>query len=226
MKKAVQVITAIAGSMFCLTLQAKAELPAFWQLSEGVWHSHNMYMDGKFAVKIPDYESVVTIAVKDDEVITTEDKFYPAGYFNGAAIGLDIPAKSGVHLVQTTRASLDSKGIAEEQAAAGAPVRTITTPLDGSSAFYTVSDKITGDTSYRMLISYPQNNARIVVNMGLQPVEPGNAAGALRGLSVFNGVKLPGSEKQALLKQLETVYNATVTVVREADGQFRVADNL
>lgn len=26
--------------------------------------------------------------------------------------------------------------------------------------------------------------------------------------------------------QLETVYNATVTVVREADGQFRVADNL
>ncbi|WP_342806213.1 hypothetical protein [Alteromonas sp. M12] len=199
----------------------------FWTVQQGHWLSENTYMDGKFNTKIKHYGTIFSIDVNATEASITERKFYPPGYFPGSAVGLEIPESMGVQLVQISKAhsvnNLQAPGsvVFSPLNAYRAGTEDKIQPITQNSALFTSTNKSTKQLAYQMLISLPNPNTRIVVNLGLNPEDKIYELGPLRGVSVFSAVRIQHAEIEKQQKLLRQRYNTGVVVTTDEQGKYK-----
>lgn len=200
-----------------------AKNTSFWQASQGYWLAQNTYLDSHFDYKIKEYHSIINVKLDGNKVITQEWKYYPPGYFFGKAIGLAIPDSAGVEFSQTTTANiLDEQGKAEVKPlnAYFASSTTLITPFTNDSAFMTTSSSKSTTDSYRMLITHPTPDTRIIINLGIQEANAEHPKGDLRGISLFNGKRITQEELSAKKNELRAKYKVGFIVSVDKNGKY------
>lgn len=203
---------------------SEAQQSPFWQLSAGYWLSQNTYLDGNLDYKIKQYHSIVTIHLQDDQIITEEIKFYPPRHFYGKAIGLTIPDEVGVQLNIISTATLinqDGQAKVVDNNANMHSTTTLITPFNKDSAMLTTTAEGSEIDSYRMLITYPTKDSRMVVNLGIDTPSSKQPKGGLRGASIFNGSRINKNEIAQLQQTLRTDYHVGALVTADAEGHYR-----
>lgn len=198
------------------------EIP-FWKMSAGIWLNNATYLSPKFEPRIRSYQSLTQIEVSQQEVVTTEWKFYPAGGFQGSAIGLDIDAAVGVQFRQVYVAVSQGEGRVKIHDAPGQRPQQINeiSPVAEDTAIYRVFDKQTGADHYRMLITLV-GDYRYVSNLGLDshPLAS-DQLGALRGISFFYGKRIGQAALESELSRLNETFEVGA-IVEYKNGKYRL----
>lgn len=228
MKRSVYIAAVVAGAGLLFSsviLAGNLQSIPFWQKQAGVWQSENTYLDGNFEYRIKAYRSLVVVSLTEQTLIIREIKFYPAGSFNGAAVGLDIPADHAVQLIQVTEASaMSDQGVVEFNQVPtqnGSSVTRIT-PLSSDSGLMTISNRHSGVESYRAWITLPTENTRHVINLGLHTQTSDTLqAGAIRGVSIFHGRRLENDAVPEAIARSQQDYGIA-TIVHYSDGKFTI----
>ncbi|MEP4892358.1 MAG: hypothetical protein ABJV04_20265 [Aliiglaciecola sp.] len=198
----------------------------FWAAQQGHWLSENTYMDGQYNSKIAHYGTLFSIDVGQNKAIITERKFYPPGHFPASAVGLEIPDSMGVQLIQVSKAQSENSQqhpgsvIFAPLNAYMATTEDKLQPVTESSALYTSINKESKQPTYQMLITLPNPNTRIVVNLGLNKAEDVYELGPLRGVSVFSAVRIQATEIEKQQQVLRERYNTGVVVTTDEKGKF------
>lgn len=194
----------------------------FWQRSSGYWLSLNTYLDGDFEYKIKHYHSITHISVIGLKVTMKEYKFYPPGYFNGKYIGLSIPENMGVELLNVsngeTNKDSNSVDFNNNQLA---NTQTQLTTFTEDSALMTVTNTLSLQDSYRMLITMPSKDSRVVVNLGLNNQDSSRTKGALRGLSILSATRISDKEFDTKVKELREEYQIGILVSLDNNNNYQ-----
>ncbi|NVK56261.1 MAG: hypothetical protein HWE26_11625 [Alteromonadaceae bacterium] len=197
----------------------------FWQVSTGYWASQNTYIDGAYQPKIPHYQTLTSIHIDGDTVISEERKFYPAGKFAASALGLTIPADLGVELIQISRGLADASGRRVDFKPINAYSHNQHTWLEtisADTAVLTVTERKTGHSSYKMLLTLPNDNARITANLGLNSKYSADSNELpLRGVSLFSATRINATQFQQRTKQLQQDYNVGAIITIDAQGKYQ-----
>ncbi len=193
----------------------------FWQGNKGAWLSHNTYLGDDLNYKIKSYNSIVVVKPGVSDVVMQEIKYYPPGAFYGQAIGLNVPANSGVEFVSESRwLSTGSDGVVVENTSVQKNISTIT-PLTKNAALLTITSLASGNDSYRMLITLAGRNYRHTVNLGIDADSSVEAdVGRLRGVSFFNGKRISPDIIPDQIEHLRKEHQVKFVVRKKPDGQF------
>lgn len=210
--------TGLLFSASALAIDLRTE--PFWQSSQGIWANHSTYLNGDLEYKIKSYHSITAIDVKADHVTIKETKYYPPGGFYGAAIGLTIDKNEGVEFITITTASaiMGTSDVIMNDGKANR--KTTITPLNKDTAMLAASEKGSVIDDYRMFITIPDNNHRFVSNLGIDSKALGSSAGALKGVSFFNGKRISESEIKEQLNTWRDLYQVG-SVVTFSDGKYQ-----
>jgi len=203
---------------------ALADMP-FWQNSAGFWLSVNTYLGNDYQHKIESYHTLTEIRVEKQQVNITEYKFYPAGSFAGASIGITLDESKGVLLQQELIGKLSANSgdviFGNEQDLASAILTRMHT-IDNESALMTYTERASGKDLYRMFVTMPTPNSRIVVNLGIDTQNTDIISNRLRGVSVFSATRLAEAAVSVEQQMLAQLYQVGSIVIQDHTGRFTV----
>lgn len=196
----------------------------FWQASSGFWVSKNTYLDGEYKPKIPHYHTLNAISVSAKNVTSEERKFYPPGAFAASQLGLDIPANKGVELIQVSHglATADNRVDFAALNSYSLHQSTWIETVSGNTAVMTVTDKQSGELSYKMLITLPTNQSRITASLGVNGHFNGeDSTTPLRGVSVFAARRIDADAFEKMTLALQKQYDVGAIVTIDENGKFQ-----
>lgn len=193
----------------------------FWQRSQGVWLSNNTYLDGDLNPKIAHYRSLVEITRQAENIVTHEIKFYPPGSVDFSQWGMTVASGRGVQMNTTTVVQLRADGSAVEESLnpMSHNSRTTIVPIGNDSALLRVTDRSQPTDSYRMFITLPDANTRVISNIGIVPFDDEQQGAVMRGFAFFSGHRLDSSEIPNVLERLQAEYKVGLIVTIDAVGK-------
>ena len=197
----------------------------FWKTSVGYWASDNTYIDGRFNPKIPHYQTLNSITIEGNTVISEERKFYPAGAFAADALGLTVPADKGVQLIQVSRGLANTSADRVDYAPINEYSRyqqTWEETLSADTAVRTVASEETGAVSYKVLITLPTSDSRITASLGVNSDYVTDSTQLpLRGVSVFSASRITAEQFHEQTRQLQLRYDIGAVVTINEQGKYQ-----
>ena len=195
------------------------DLP-FWRKSVGYWLSQNTYLGDDLNYRIPSYRTATEIKISDSTFESVQTNIYPTGVFQGQYLGVEVDQNRGVEYVQVTKGYVFEGGesirlITEGRHNDGL---TLSTPINSDSAITEVFDPETDALNYRMFLSFPSDNHRNVIVMGIN--SSAEDQGSLRGLSFFKGERSSKEKVDAQLSAWRKEFDVG-TRVYFLDGKYR-----